>query len=111
MSDSLSLSQIPLSIDATLGDEAASETKTSINLRLASQTRALIDDAAAVLSKSRTEFMVETARREAMDVLLDQRFFTLNSEHFDSFIQALDNPPAPSAKLRALLKHVQAWQK
>jgi uncharacterized protein (DUF1778 family) len=87
------------------------ETKGSINLRIESGTRQLIDDAAAVLGKTRTEFMVETARRQAIDVLLDQRLFTLDSERFDAFMHALDNPPAPGPKLRALLRRVPAWQK
>ena len=50
----------------------------------------LIDDAAAVLGKTRTEFMVESARRQAVDVLLDQRLFTLDSERYDAFMQALE---------------------
>ena len=82
---------------------APSDAKGSINLRIEAQTRKLIDDAAAILGKTRTEFMVETARREAIDVLLDQRLFVLNAEQFSAFSDALDNPAAPGPKLRALL--------
>ena len=85
--------------------------KGSINLRIEANTRQLIDDAAAILGKTRTEFMVESARRQAIDVLLDQRLFVLNSDRYDAFMQALDNPPAPGPKLRALLRRVPAWQK
>ena len=90
---------------------SASELKGSINLRIETNTRQLIDDAAAVLGKTRTEFMIETARRQAIDVLLDQKLFTLDSARFDAFIHALDNPPAPGPKLRALLHRKPAWQK
>ncbi|MEW6256595.1 MAG: DUF1778 domain-containing protein [Pseudomonadota bacterium] len=90
---------------------AAADTKGSINLRIEANTRQLIDDAAAVLGKTRTEFMVESARRQAIDVLLDQRLFLLESEHYDAFMHALDNPPAPGPKLRSLLRRVPAWQK
>jgi uncharacterized protein (DUF1778 family) len=55
--------------------------------------------------------MVESARRQAVDVLLDQRLFTLDSERYDTFMQALDNPPAPGPKLKALLRRTPAWQK
>ncbi len=89
----------------------AADTKGSINLRIESGTRQLIDDAAAILGKTRTEFMVDSARRQAIDVLLDQRLFVLDSDRFDAFMQALDNPPAPGPKLRALLRRVPAWQK
>ena len=98
--------------DATVIDRAlASDTKGSINLRIGTQTRQLIDDAAAILGKTRTEFMIDTARREAIDVLLDQRLFALDTRHYDTFMQALDNPPAPGPKLRSLLRRIPAWQK
>ncbi|WP_333825650.1 type II toxin-antitoxin system TacA family antitoxin [Pinisolibacter sp.] len=88
-----------------------SEVKGSINLRIEAQTRQLIDDAAAVLGKTRTEFMIESARRQAIDVLLDQRLFSLAPDRFDAFVQALDLPPAPGPKLRALLRRVPAWRR
>ena len=86
-------------------------TKGSINLRVEGQTRQLIDDAAAVLGKTRTEFMIESARKQAIDVLLDQRLFVLEPDRFDAFVQALDSPPAPGPKLTALLRRVPAWKK
>jgi uncharacterized protein (DUF1778 family) len=87
------------------------DAKGSINLRIDSGTRHLIDDAAALLGKTRTEFMVETARREAIDVLLDRRLFVLGSKSHHAFLRALDNPPAPGPKLRALLRRVPAWKR
>lgn len=86
------------------------ETKGSINLRIETHTRRLIDEAAAVLGKTRTEFMIDSARSLAIDVLLDQRLFALDSDRYDAFIHALDNPPAPGPKLRALLRRVPAWE-
>lgn len=91
--------------------DISSDPKTSINLRIEAQTRQLIDDAAAVLGKTRTEFMIDSARRQAIDVLLDQRLFPLAADHYDAFLRALDNPPAPGAKLRALLGRTPAWDR
>ncbi|MGO8797700.1 MAG: DUF1778 domain-containing protein [Roseiarcus sp.] len=96
---------------AVAGRSSAADTKGSINLRIAADTRQLIDDAAAALGKTRTEFMVETARRQAIDVLLDRRLFTLDSGRFDAFMHALDNPPAPGQALRSLLRRAPAWRK
>ncbi len=90
---------------------SAAETKGSINLRIEANTRRLIDDAAAILGKTRTEFMIESARRQAIDVLLDQRLFVLDPDRYDAFMHALDNPPAPGPKLRSLLRKVPAWRK
>lgn len=85
--------------------------KGSINLRIESGTRRLIDDAATILGKTRTEFMIECARRQALDVLLDQRLFTLDPGRYGAFMQALDHPPAPGPKLGSLLRRTPAWRK
>jgi len=90
---------------------SAAGRKGSINLRIEAGTRQLIDDAAAAISKTRTEFMIDSARREAIDVLLDRRLFALAPDAHDAFVAALDNPPAPGPKLKALLARTPAWQK
>ena len=88
---------------------ATSIAKGSINLRIERQTRQLIDDAAALLGKTRTDFMVDCARTHAMDVLLDQRLFVLDEGGHAAFTEALDNPPPPGPKLSALLRRTPAW--
>jgi uncharacterized protein (DUF1778 family) len=90
---------------------AAADPKGSINLRIEANTRQLIDDAAAILGKTRTEFMVESARRQAVDVLLDQRLFKLDPDRYEAFLHALDNPPAPGPRLMSLMRRVPAWRK
>lgn len=95
---------------AAVVDRPPGDAKGSINLRIEARTRQLIDEAAAVLGKTRTEFMIDSARTQAIDVLLDQRLFVLDSERYDAFAQALDHPPAPGSKLRALLRRVPAWE-
>ena len=49
-----------------------------INLRADERRRMLIDRAAEALGKSRSEFMLDAASREATAVLLDRRFFVLD---------------------------------
>ncbi|MBN8799780.1 MAG: DUF1778 domain-containing protein, partial [Stenotrophomonas nitritireducens] len=49
----------------------------AINLRALPEQRDLIDQAASLLGKSRSDFMLETACRRAQEVVLDQVFFTL----------------------------------
>ena len=89
--------------------DRATDPKGRINLRIEAQTRQLIDDAAAALGKTRTEFMVESARAHALDVLLDQRLFALDAARHDAFVGALDGAPAPGPRLRALLRRTPAW--
>lgn len=86
-----------------------SDAKGTINLRIETQTRQLIDEAAAILGKTRTEFMIDSARALAIDVLLDQRLFALDAARYDAFVDALDHPPAPGPKLRGLLRRTPSW--
>ena len=88
-----------------------SSSKTSINLRIDNRSRQLIDDAAQSLGKTRTDFMVETARSLAIDVLLDRRLIALEDDQHAVFVAALDNPPAPGPKLRSLLRRTPAWDR
>lgn len=83
----------------------------TINLRVETETRDLIDAAAEAVGKNRTEFMIEAAREHAIDVLLDQRLFRLDVQAFDAFNDALDNPPAPNDRLKALMRKKPLWEK
>lgn len=87
----------------------APEAKGSIALRIDPQTRELIDRAAAITGKTRTEFMIESAMAKATDTLLDQALFRLDRERYDAFVAALDHPPPPGPKLRALLDRKAPW--
>lgn len=82
----------------------------TITMRVPARTRDLIDSAAATLGKSRTEFMIESARAQAMDVLLDQRVFDLDAEQSEALAAVLANPPKPAAALRALMARKPAWE-
>ena len=82
----------------------------TITMRIPAQTRDLIDRAAASIDKSRTEFVLESARQRAMDVLLDQRAFQLDEKASKAFAEALDRPPPPVDALRALMAGKAPWQ-
>ena len=75
-----------------------------INLRASKRQKTLIDQAAELLDMSRSEFMLDVARREAEALLLDQHHFTLPEEKFKRFLATLDEPPKENAKLRKLLQ-------
>ncbi len=72
--------------------EAAS---VSINIRAKARQRDLIDQAAERLGRSRSDFMLEAAYREAEDVLLDQAFFSVDADTFAKFQTLLDHPLPP----------------
>ncbi len=88
----------------------ARETVT-INIRAKARQRDLIDQAAERLGRSRSDFMLEAACREAQDVLLDQTFFAVDAGTFAKFRALLDRPLPPTDKLRRLLKTKAPWDK
>jgi len=83
----------------------------SINLRTDVSSRDLIDRAADALGKNRSEFMLEAARREATEVLLDRRLFLLDDKAFRRFTAALDAPPTKNPRLQRLLRTRAPWER
>ena len=82
-----------------------------INLRADERRRTLIDRAAETVGKNRSEFMLEAACREALSVLLDQRFFVLDQKAFERFTKALEKPPSDNPRLRRLLSTKTPWER
>jgi len=82
-----------------------------INIRLPSRWRDLIDRAAAVVGKTRSDFILESARKHAIDVLLDQRLFSLDAKRYEEFLRVLDQPPEPNGALKQLLASKPPWGK
>ncbi len=81
----------------------------TVNLRLSGKVRDLIDTAAAASGTTRTEFMVESARRRAIDVMLDERLIGLEADEWRAFSRALDEPPLPNARLKDLMARAAPW--
>ena len=72
----------------------------TLNVRIKPEDRSLIDRAAHLVGKSRTDFLLESARRAAEDALLDQTLFKLSPKIYAKFVARLDAPPAPNKRLR-----------
>lgn len=81
----------------------------SINLRARPAQRDLIDQAASLLGKNRSDFMLEVACERAQAVLLDQVFFSLDAEKFKQFTAALDAPPSANTGLERLMAVKAPW--
>ncbi len=82
----------------------------AINLRALPEQRDLIDYAASLLGKNRSDFMLEAACDRAQAVVLDQTFFNLDAEKFDEFTRLLDAPPAQNPGLERLMVVKAPWQ-
>jgi len=81
----------------------------AINLRALTEQRDLIDYAAQLLGKTRSDFMLEAACDKAQSVVLDQVFFALDDSKFKQFTALLDAPPAANPGLERLMDVQAPW--
>lgn len=82
-----------------------------IHIRITAGQKALIDNAARLLGKSRTAFILDLAVRHAEGVLAEKTHFQLSQEQWDAFTQALDAPVQPDPALVRLLNTPAPWEK
>jgi uncharacterized protein (DUF1778 family) len=85
-------------------------TRESLNLRIKPADRVLIDRAAAITGKTRTDFILEGTRRAPEEALLDQTRFVLGPEAFAEFVARLDAPPAPNDRLLRMMRAPAPWE-
>lgn len=81
----------------------------AINLRAHAEQRELIDQAASLLGKNRSDFMLEAACEKAQGVMLDQVFFQLDAKKFQQFCRMLDAPARSNKGLERLLAVKAPW--
>ena len=80
-----------------------------LNIRIKPATRNLIDRAAELLGKTRTDFMLEASARRAEEVLLDRTIFTVSSEIYAEYLARLDAPAQPNERLRRTMTTKAPW--
>jgi uncharacterized protein (DUF1778 family) len=81
----------------------------AVNLRVREDIRNLIDRAAQGQGKSRSEFMIDAARRAAEDALLDQTLVRVDPETYAHYLSVLDSPPG-GAGYKRLMKVAKPWK-
>lgn len=75
-----------------------------ITARMPAQVQDTLELAAAMMGATVNQFMVQTALREAERIIEQERVIRLSAHDAERFIQALENPPPPNARLKAALK-------
>lgn len=81
----------------------------AVNLRVRGDIRALIDRAAKTQGKTRSDFMIDAARRAAEESLLDQTLLRVDQKTYDHFLEVLDQPPSGDGFER-LMSAARPWQ-
>lgn len=81
-----------------------------ISMRLPEPDIAMIDRAASLRGRSRTDFVREAAVRAAEDVLMENRLIRMSSEGFAEFMASLSVPAAPVPEMVELVKRPAPWE-
>lgn len=73
--------------------EADTSSTRPVNLRIREVHRSIIDRAADIRGKNRSEFMIEASVAAAEDTILDQTLVKVDPATFKYFLEVLDTPP------------------
>ena len=87
----------------------AKDSRESLNMRIKPDVRLLIDDAADLLGKNRTDFVLDAAREKAQDVLINRTSIPINEKAYKAFVALLDAQPQPNKRLRKSLQTPAVW--
>ena len=90
--------------------QAVTKARETLNLRVKREDRGLIDRAARTLGKTRTDFMLDAARRAAEEALVDQVSFNVRAAAYARFLARLDAPPQPNERLRRAMRAKAPWE-
>lgn len=93
-----------------MSSKAQPAKRETLNLRIKPDDRSLIDRAAKLVSKSRTDFVLDAARNAAEETLLDKRLFRVDAAAYADFVARLDAPPNPNERLRRTMKTRAPWE-
>ncbi len=91
------------------GTHASRPERDTLNIRVRPELRSLIDQAAALAGKSRTDFVLDASRRAAEEAMLDRTLILAGPDAFAAFHEGLDAPPAPNDRLRRTLARKPPW--
>lgn len=80
-----------------------------LSMRLPEEDIAIIDRAAGMRGRSRTDFVREAAVRAAEDVLMESTLVRMSASGFNAFMKALAEPAAPVPEMVVVLKRRAPW--
>lgn len=82
----------------------------TLNMRIKPEDRSLFDWAAKAQGKTRTDFILEAARRAAEETMLDRALVQVGPEAYDAFRARLDAPPQPNDRLKKTMQTKAPWE-
>lgn len=82
---------------------------TPLSMRLPERDVAIIDRAANLRGRSRTDFVREAAVRAAEEVLLAESIVRMDADAFNAFKAAIATPSRPVPEMVELLRRRAPW--
>jgi uncharacterized protein (DUF1778 family) len=89
---------------------AAERKEHPLSMRLPAADLAIIDRAAGLRGRSRTDFVREAALNAAEEVLLERALIRMSPAGFAAFRAAVEAPAAPVPELVELLRRPAPWE-
>ena len=80
-----------------------------LSMRLPEADIAVIDRAAALRGRSRTDFVRDAAVRAAEEVVMDQTLVRMSEDGFAAFLAAVTAPAEPVPELVELFRRKAPW--
>ena len=80
-----------------------------LSMRLPESDIAIIDRAASLRGRSRTDFVRDAAVRAAEDVLMETAPIRMTAAGFKAFVAALSGPAVPVAEMVELFRRPAPW--
>jgi uncharacterized protein (DUF1778 family) len=81
-----------------------------IQIRASAETKSILNRAATLRGHKLSEFVLDSARRQAEETFLDQQNFFLDPKDHENFFEMLDRPAKSTAELCALLGRRPSWE-
>lgn len=81
-----------------------------VSMRLPEADIALIDRAAGMRGRSRTDFVRDAAVRAAEEVLLENPLIRMSPQGFTDFVEVLSGPAIPVPEMVELAKRPAPWE-
>jgi uncharacterized protein (DUF1778 family) len=81
-----------------------------IAMRFPEADVAMIDRAAKMRGRSRTDFVREAAVRAAEEVVMENQIIRMEPEAFAEFMEIINRPAKPNPKMLELFKRRAPWE-
>lgn len=96
---------------AVTGNQAPNHQDAVVKLRTTTSFLKLIDRAAKLADKTRTDFILESAQSCAADLFIDDLYSVGEKTRSQTFIALDEIPPTPTDRLKLLMVRKAPWER